>query len=86
MKYIMCVVRDRVADVYGTPFCTVSTGMAVRSFGDQVNRDEPNNAMFAHADDFELFEVGSFDDSSADFEILPKPRQLVLGKDVKRKA
>lgn len=85
MKYAICVVRDRAADVYGVPFFTVSNGMAVRSFTDMINKDDPSSAMNNHPEDFDLFEVGSYDDASAEFTLLPKVRQLVLGRDVKRK-
>lgn len=83
-KYILCCVRDSVADVYGNPFCTQSTGMAVRSFTDQVNRVDAENPMHMHAEDFALFEVGEFDNETCEFNLLPRPRQLVLGKDVKK--
>lgn len=84
-KYVMCAVRDSVADVYGNPFCVQSVGMAVRSFTDSVNKAEDGNAMYDHAEDFALFELGVYDTDTAQIELLERPRQVALGKDVKRK-
>lgn len=86
MKYVVCAVRDRVADVFGQPFFSASTGLAVRGFQDEVNRADDKNVLFRHPDDFDLFELGIFDDTTAKFVMLDQPRQLVLGKDSVRKS
>lgn len=85
MKMIVCSVRDAVADMYGNPFYCVSTGMAVRSFTDMVNRSEDGNQMNLHPEDFALFELGTFDTDDATFTLLERPRQLLLGKDAVKK-
>lgn len=84
MRYVICAVRDRVADCFGTPIFVTSTGAAIRSFGDEINRADTGNTYYKHPDDFDLFELGAFIDATATFELLDSPRQLALGKDLKR--
>lgn len=84
MKYVMLAVRDRAADVFGQPFFQTSIGGAIRSFSDEINRKGDNNMLAQHPEDFDLYELGSYDDNAADFEILAKPRQVAVGKDCVR--
>jgi len=65
------------------PFFVPAIGAAVRSFGDEVKRVAPDNELSRHPDDYELFELGQFDDSSARFQMLPEPRSIARGKDFK---
>ena len=60
-----------------------STGVAIRSFSDEVNRSDPENQLFNHADDFDLFEFGEFDDNTGKFTLHENPKLLSLGKQVK---
>lgn len=85
MKYLMVAVRDRAADVYATPNFVNSLGGAIRSFGDAINSGDKQSALCAHPEDFDLYELGSYNDETADFEILPKARQIAVGKDLVRK-
>lgn len=81
MKRIVMAVRDRAADTYGSPFFVVAVGQGVRSFSDEVNRAAPDNQLYMHPEDFDLYELGSFDDSSGTFET-DVPRMRAIGKDV----
>ncbi len=54
MKMLVCTIRDRAAECYGRPFFLPATGVAIRSFQDEVNRNAPDNQMYAHPDDFDL--------------------------------
>lgn len=83
MRLIMCAVRDRAADAYARPMFVPSVGIAIRSFSDEVNRKAEDNQMYNHADDFDLFELGEYDDETAKFIILDSPKQLAIGKQVK---
>lgn len=83
MKQIMCAVKDRAADAFGRPFFAQTAGVAIRSFMDEVSRDAADNQLFAHPDDFDLFELGAFEDGSGKFEILEEPKLLMLGKQVR---
>jgi len=83
MRLIMCAVRDRAADAYARPMFVPSVGIAIRSFSDEVNRVAEDNPMNKHSDDFDLFELGEYDDETAKFIILDVPKQLAIGKQVK---
>lgn len=82
MKLFIFCVRDSASDQFGNPMFLIAPGQAVRSFTSEVNRAAEDNIMFSHPDDFELFEVGSFDTVSGAFETF-QPRSVVTGKSVK---
>jgi len=83
MKQIICTVKDRAADAYGRPMFVPSAGVAIRSFSDEINRDNADNQLFNHPDDFDLYELGEFDDNSGLFALHEQPKLLSLGKQVK---
>lgn len=85
MKLFVMAVRDRAADVFGVPHFVASVGGAVRNFSDEVNRVAQDNVLNKHPEDFDLFELGSYDDATASFALLAKPRQVSVGKDVVRR-
>ena len=85
MKLTVVSVFDKAVSAYGRPAFVPAIGSAVRSFTDEVNRSDANNPMFGHASDFELCELGEFDDESGKFVNLDQPRLLVRGGDVKVK-
>lgn len=78
-------VYDSAAEVYGSPVFVGSVGLAIRSFGDEVNRAAEDNQMHRHPGDFSLYHLGSFDDSTGKFVFPEVPRLLVRGVDVVRK-
>lgn len=83
MIQIICAVKDRAADAFGRPLFVPSVGLAIRSFSDEVNRSDSENQMFNHSDDFDLYEIGSFDDNTGIIECHQQPKLLSLGKSVK---
>lgn len=83
MKMLVCTIRDRAAEAYGRPFFLPATGVAIRSFQDEVNRKAEDNQVYQHPDDFDLYELGLFDDFSGKFELHEHPKLLALGKQVK---
>ena len=83
MKLILCSVKDRAADAFGRPMFVPSTGVAIRSFSDEVNRAADDNQLYSHPDDFDLYEFGEFDDNTGQFELYEQPKLLSLGKQVK---
>ena len=85
MKMIVCAVRDRAANAFARPMFIPSSGIAVRSFQDEVNREDKDNQMYNHPDDLDLYELGVYDDENARFELLENPKVLMLGKQVKLK-
>jgi hypothetical protein len=83
MKLVLCTVKDRAADAYGRPMFVPSIGVAIRSFSDEINRNDPENQLFNHPDDFDLYELGEFDDNSGLFALHDQPKLVSLGKQVK---
>lgn len=81
MKMIVVSVRDRAAVSFGRPIFAHATGQAIRSFQDEINRVDADNPMSRHPEDYDLYELGSFDDQTGQFEN-QGPRQIAVGKDM----
>lgn len=81
-KYVVVSVRDRAADVYAVPNFMQSNGVAVRSFTDAVNTEDANSSLWKHPEDFDMYVLGTFDDEEGTFDLLDRPRQIAIGKDV----
>lgn len=81
MRYKVFSIRDRAANVYAQPFFAPTTAVAVRMFTDEVNRSDQNNNLFRHPEDFDLYEIGSFDDNDGEL-ISEYANQVAIGKDV----
>lgn len=83
MKLVVCAIRDRAADVFGQPMFTASVGQAIRAFTDQINgSDRDQNVLARHPEDFDLYELGIYDDATGLFET-GTPRQVAVGKDLR---
>lgn len=85
MRQMVCVVRDVKSEMYGRPFFVPSTGMAIRSFDDEVNRDAPDNVMHQHPGDFALFHIGEYDEAVGLVKSFDTPVVLIEGMQVVRK-
>jgi len=85
MISVIVSVRDTAAEAFGRPMYLQSLGVAIRSFTDEVNREDKDNQLFNHPDDFDLYELGVFDDSTGKYELRDNPSVIVRGKDVKIK-
>lgn len=81
MRYKILAVRDRAIDSYGQPFFSGSTGGAIRSFADEINRRSDTNQLNKHPEDFDLFLLGEFDDQTGEFDSC-RPAQIAVGKDL----
>ena len=79
MKHYFVSVFDSAAEAYGRVFTVTSKGLAVRSFRDELNRNDENNPMFRHYAQFNLFCVGEFDDSDGSVLSYPCPELLLTG-------
>lgn len=64
---IVVAVKDRALDAFMRPFFVPTVGMALRSFQDEVNRKERDNAIHAHPEDYDLYKLGSWDEESGVF-------------------
>lgn len=81
MILLVVSVRDRAADAFGRPFFVHTLGLAIRSFQDEVNRKAADNPMCAHPEDYDLYHLGAFDDSTGQLVSPPDcPKQIAIGK------
>jgi len=82
MKLTICSVYDRAAQAYGRPMFVPTTGVAIRSFTDEVNRNDSENQLHNHPDDYDLYCFGTFDDNTGLFDLTTQPELLIQGKQV----
>lgn len=80
---VMVAVRDRAVDAFMRPFAVPTIGSALRSFQDEVNRTAEDNPMYKHPDDYDLFQLGTWDDNKGEF--VNDLKQLALGRDMRLK-
>lgn len=76
---IVCAVRDSAVNAFSRPFFVPAVGAAVRAFGDEVSRVDSD--MHKHPEDFELYELGTFDEESGVLVSCPTLRSVSRGKD-----
>jgi len=81
MIQIIVSVKDSAAQAFGRPIFVPSTAVAVRSFRDEINRKDSTEDMAKHPEDFELYELGSFDDSNGVISVM-EPRLVARAKDL----
>lgn len=82
-KMKIYTVKDRATDTYGTPMCLLSDGHAIRMFGDEINRAAEENMLYKHPDDYDLYELGTWDPETARYEV-HDPTMLTMGRQLKR--
>ena len=71
MKYAVCAVKDRAVDAFNRPIYVPTIGVAIRSFTDEVNRKDSELAN--HPEDYDLYELGTWDDQTAVYTPLEVP-------------
>jgi hypothetical protein len=67
MKLNVYSVFDSKAGAYIPPFFMQNDGVARRAFGDAAN--DVNHKFCAHAEDYTLFRLGTFDDATGVIEL-----------------
>lgn len=68
MKLMIFCVHDYALDRYARPVYVATEAAAVRSFRDECTRAAPENEMYRHPADFNLYRLGVFDDEKGLFE------------------
>lgn len=82
MKFCVVSIRDQKANAFAQPAMTPTVGIALRSFADQVNGNhEGNSTLRDHPEDFALWHIANWDDSTAQYEII-EPKQLCVASDL----
>jgi hypothetical protein len=83
--YVITAVRDSAIGAFNRPMFSPSVGATVRSFSDEANRDDKENPMYAHPEDFELWQLGTWNDETGLFAGMAEgPSCVCRAKDVKR--
>lgn len=77
-------IRDIKADLWFNPIYVNSLGGAVRSFGDECTKPRENNPLAEHPEDYELYELGEWDERKGEFTILPRPSQIAAGSNYRK--
>lgn len=80
MKYIYAV-RDNAVEAFGTPFFLSGKGEALRSFSDEANSKNENSAIAKHPEDYDLYELGVYDEIDGSIAPHAKPEKIVRAKD-----
>lgn len=81
MKTLIVAVRDRVSVAFMQPNFVGSKGSAIRAFADAVNSGDPKSMIATHPADFDLYELGYYDDETGLFNC-GVPVQIAIGKDL----
>lgn len=80
-KHIAIAVFDLATETFARPFFVSHPGQAMRSFMDELKNKD--SELGKHPGDYELFEVGSYDDANGQFTTPPAPVRLLRGSDFK---
>lgn len=81
MIRLVCAVRDGATGLFGQPFFVVSRGQGIRAFSDEVQRKPAETDLAKHPEDFELFAIAEYDESTGRFGGIGDPEPLIRGKD-----
>lgn len=74
-------IYDNAAGAFARPFFVQSHGQAIRSFGDEIKRQAPDNELNRHPMDFALYDIGEYDDGTGKIIQPDTPQVLSRGSD-----
>lgn len=72
-------VFDKAAGAYMRPFFLPARGQALRGFMDAIA--DPSSEIAKHADDYTLFELGSFNEATGEFDC-GDPQKVASGHEL----
>lgn len=78
MKYYILAIRDIKANVYDAPLFVANINAAIRDLTDMVNDKEPQRTWQRHPEDFELWQLGEWDNENAGFAATDAERKQLL--------
>lgn len=82
MKIGIYAIRDAKTEIFSQPMYFVTPGVAIRTFGDEV--ENSNSNLSKHPEDYAMFKIGTFDDNTGAIEQEPQPLQIALAMDFKK--
>lgn len=74
MQLKVFAIRDEKLGAYLTPFYNPARGAAIRAITDEISN--PQSPVSKHPADYVLFELGTYDDLTAKFELYESPLAL----------
>lgn len=80
---VICGVKDLKAGVFIEMGAVTNTGVAIRAFADQINRNEPNNNLYRWPDDFAIYQLGIYNPRTGELKGSDVPVVLAEGISVK---
>lgn len=83
MLHKMFAVRDAKAELFSKPILAVTPGEAERAFAESINR--PDTIHNNHPQDFDLYQLGEYDDNTGKMFPLPTPLHMVKGIELVRR-
>lgn len=75
--------HDKKIGIFYAPFFCAHTGQALRNWDDLCNN--PDTVMGKHPGDFNLYQVGEFDEDTGVFDPFPQPVHVANAIDTKAK-
>lgn len=81
MKVVVAL-KDTAARVFGTPFFVQAAPQAIRSLRDEVNAKDSSSDVNRHPSDFELYEIGAFNDDTGALIPHESPVLIARAKDL----
>lgn len=82
MKHVMLAVRDSAVRAFNRPIFVPTLEVGIRSFYDEAKRNEPDNQMSKHPEDFELWYLGEYDDETGIVDDQNSIRLVARAKDI----
>lgn len=82
MKLLIVALKDVKVGAFQMPQCVAALGAAVRGFEDATKDPAKNTDLSRHPADFELYELGTYNDENASFELHATPKFIVGGANV----
>lgn len=77
MELKIIAVYDRKLEAHMRPIFTPTLGAGIRSFQDELNRKE--SELHAHPEDYELRELGTWNDQTGRFINTPEIKAIAFG-------
>lgn len=84
MVYIVVAMFDKASAAFNPPQCVPAAGAALRQFEDLVNGEE--SVFTRHPEHFELYQIATFDDRDASYNVSVAPFILANGASLRREA
>lgn len=81
MIQYMFTVRDDKAEAYFQPFFVNNENLAIRAMKDCIGDD--GHQFSKHTQDFSLYALGTYDDTTGKMELLDKPTHIANLVDLK---